>query len=98
MRDLNGFSDPLELPNIPEGPGVAVIQDERGQVLQVVMSNNIRRRIGELFDSQGTMCPYGPRIYDAQQRQQRIYVRWKLTQDYREEKRRLIEELISWWA
>lgn len=98
MRDLNGFSDPLELPNIPEGPGVLILEDAQGRVLQVGFSNNIRRRIGELFDSQGTICVHGPKIYDAQQQGQRVYVRWKYTRDYQEEKRRLIEELNPWWA
>jgi excinuclease UvrABC nuclease subunit len=93
-----GFSQPLELPNIPEGPGVGVIEDGQGHVLQVVMSNNIRRRIGELLDSQGTLCVYGPRIHAAQQAGQRIFVRWRLTQDYKEEKRSLVEELDPEWG
>jgi hypothetical protein len=62
------------------------------------MSNNIRRRISELFDSQGTICVHGPKIYKAQQEGQRIFVRWKLTPDYVEEKRQLIEELNPLWA
>jgi hypothetical protein len=98
MSDLTGFSGRLELPNIPEGPGVAVLEDAQGQVLQVVRSNNIRRRIGELLDSQGTICVHGPKVYDAQQQGQRIWVRWKHTQDYLEEKKRLVEKLNPLWA
>ena len=92
------FSAQLELPNIPEGPGVALLEDAQGQVLQVVMSNNIRRRIGELFDSQGTICVHGPKVYDAQQHGQRIWVRWKHIPDYLEGKRRLVEKLHPLWA
>jgi hypothetical protein len=92
------FSDRLELPNIPEGPGVCVLEDVHGQVLKVVMSNNVRRRIGELMDSGGTICVHGPKIYEVQQKGQRIFVRWKHTPDYREEKRSLIEELDPQWG
>ena len=98
MSDPIGFSSRLELPNIPEGPGVLILEDAQERVLQVGFSNNIRRRIGELFDSQGTICVHGPKIYDAQQGGQRVYVRWKHTQDYQEEKRRLVEELNPLWA
>ena len=98
MRDLTDFSDRLELPNIPEGPGVVILEDAQGRVLQVGFSNNIRRRIGELLDSQGTICVHGPKIYDAQQGGQRIFVRWKLTPDYKVEKGRLVEELAPLWA
>ena len=98
MSDLHGFSEQLELPNIPEGPGVLILEDAQSRVLQLVMSNNVRRRVGELFDSQGTICVHGPRTYDAQQEGQRVFVRWKHTEDYRGEKRRLIEELNPLWA
>ncbi len=98
VDELPEFSDRFEMPDIPEGPGVAVLEDAQGQVLQVVRSNNIRRRIGELFDSQGTICVHGPKIYDAQQQGQRIWVRWKHTQDYLEEKKRLVEKLNPLWA
>ena len=98
MSVLTDFSDRLELPNIPEGPGVLILEDAQGRVLQVGFSNNIRRRIGELLDSQGTICVHGPKIYDAQQQGQRIYVRWKHTQDYKEEKRQLAEKLNPVWA
>jgi hypothetical protein len=97
MPELEGFSERLELPNLPEGPGVCIIEDEQGQVLKVAMSNNIRRRIGELLDSQGTICVHGPKIYEAQQSGERIFVRWKLTPDYQAEKRRLVEELKPLW-
>jgi hypothetical protein len=98
VDELPEFSDRLELPNIPEGSGVAILEDAQGQVLQVVMSNNIRRRIGVMFDSQGTICVHGPKIYDAQQQGRRIWVRWKHTQGYLEEKRRLVEKLNPLWA
>ena len=92
------FSPRIELPHIPEGPGVAILENERGEVLQIVMSNNIRRRIGELMDSQGTLCPYGPRVYGEQQDGQQIYVRWKITDDYKSEKKRLLEKLNPSWG
>lgn len=97
MSVLDGFSEPLELPNIPPGPGVCTIEDERGQVLQVAMSANIRRRIGELLDSEGRIAVHGPKIYSAQQQGKQIFVRWKLTPEYRTEKRRLVEELEPAW-
>lgn len=94
---LDGFSEALELPNIPEGPGVCIIEDEQGRVLQVVMSQNIRRRIGELLDSEGKIAVHGPKIYAAQQRAKRIFVRWRLTADYEREKRRLVYGLEPLW-
>jgi excinuclease UvrABC nuclease subunit len=98
VSDLAGFSARLKLPRIPEGSGIILIEDEQGQILQVVMSNNVRRRIGELLDSQGTICVHGPKVYDAQQDGQRIYVRWKLTGEYKDEKVRLVEDLHPLWA
>jgi hypothetical protein len=98
MSIPDGFSDPLELPNIPEGPGVCTIEDANGRVLQVAMSQNIRRRIGELLDSEGNIAVHGPKIYAAQQQGKQIFVRWKLTPDYRREKRRLVEELGPLWG
>ena len=97
MSNLDDFSERLEIPNIPEGSGVCILEDAQGQVLQVVMSNNIRRRIGELLDSQGTICVHGPKIYGAQQEGRRIFVRWKLTPDYKAEKRRRLKELNPLW-
>jgi hypothetical protein len=97
MSILDGFSEPIELPNIPEGPGVCIIEDEQGQAFQVAMGENIRRRIGYLLDSGGTTCVHGPKIYAAQQQGTRIFVRWKLTADYRTEKRRLVEALELAW-
>ena len=47
MSNLTGFSDRLELPDIPEGPGVIVIEDAQGRVLQVGFSNNCQRGWGE---------------------------------------------------
>jgi len=94
---MKGFSERIVLPDIPEGPGVAIIEDEAGNVLQIAASNNIRRRIGEMLDSQGTICVHGPKIYAAQRHGDRIYVRWQLTEDYKEEKRRLIDELTLIW-
>lgn len=94
---MRGFSERIVLPDIPEGPGVSLIEDEAGNVLQIIASNNIRRRIGGLFDNQGTICVHGPKIYAAQRRGERIYVRWKITEDYKEEKKRLMEELTLAW-
>ena len=98
MSNLNGFSERLELPNIPEGPGVCIIEDAQGRVLQVAMSGNIRRRIGQLLDSRGRTCVHGPKIYAAQQEGKRIFVRWRLAPDYKEEKRRLKDEFNPLWA
>jgi hypothetical protein len=98
MSGSTGFSDRLELPNIPEGPGVAILEDAQGQVLQIMRSSNIRRRIGQLLDSPGTTCVHGPKVYSAQQRGERIFVRWKLTPDYKAEKERLMDELAPLWA
>ena len=98
MSSLSGFSESFELPNIPEGPGVCIIEDERGEVLQVARSDNIRRRIGQLLDSEGTTCVHGPKVYKAQQEGRRIIVRWKITPNHKEEKRRLREGLNPLWA
>jgi hypothetical protein len=94
---MKGFSDRLELHTIPEGPGGCLIEDVNGNLLQIAATNNIRRRVGELMDSQGTICVHGPKIYKAQQEGQKIFVRWKLTADYKEEKKRLMEQYqIAW--
>ena len=98
MGEMAGFSDRLELPHVPEGPGGILLEDGSGRVLQVLASNNVRRRIGELMDSKGTICAYGTRVYDAQQGGQRLFVRWKHTSDYKELKRRLVQELRAAWA
>ena len=67
-------------------------------MLKVAMSGSIRRRIGQLLDAKlGGTCVHGPKIYDAQQQGQRIFVRWKLTPDYKAEKRRLTDELGPLW-
>ena len=97
MGILDGFSERFALPDIPEGPGVCIIEDEQGQVLQVAMSVNIRRRIGYLLDNTGVVASPGPRIHDAQLRGERVLVRWKLTAEYQREKRRLMEELEPLW-
>ena len=98
MSSVNGFSERVELPSVPEGSGLCIIEDEQGRVLQVAMSVDIRRRIGQLLESQGRICVHGPKIYAAQQEGKRIFVRWKLTPDYREEKRQLMQDLDPRWA
>jgi len=98
MSILDGFSERFALPDIPEGPGVCIIEDEQGQVLQVAMSVNIRRRIGYLLDNTGVVASPGPRIHAAQLRGKRVFVRWKLTADYRAEKRRLVEQVDPLWG
>lgn len=95
---MKGFSERIVLVNIPEGPGICLIENEAGEVLKIAASNNIRRRIGEMMDSKGTICVHGPKIYAAQQQGQRIYVRWKLTKDYKVEKQELVEELNPKWT
>ena len=98
MSSLNSFSESFELPNIPEGPGVCIIEDAQGQVLQVAASNNVRRRIGQFFDSTGGTCSYGPKVYEAHQEGHRLFLRWKLTPYYKTEKMRLVEELNPLWT
>jgi len=98
MSNLKGFSQRLELPLIPQGPGVCIIEDAQGSPLQVAASKNIRRRIGELLDSEGNICVHGPKIYKAQQGQQQIFVRWKLTPRYQAEKKALVKELNPLWG
>jgi len=98
MSDYEGFSERFELPRIPEGAGVCIIEDERGQVLQVAMSGSIRRRIGQLLDAQSGTCVHGPKVLKAQQAGERIFVRWRLTPDCREEKRQLMKALAPIWA
>ena len=98
MNTLTDFSEPFELPNIPEGPGVCIIEDAQGRPLQVAMSSNIRRRIGNLFDNEGRIAVHGPKIYATQQEGKRIFVRWKLTPNYKAEKRRLMQKLKPLWA
>lgn len=93
MSILEGFSEPFELPNIPDEPGVAIIEDERGQALEVVESIRIRRRLGELLDSKGIVASQGPRIHDAQKEGARTFMRWKLTRNHKAEKKRLVEML-----
>lgn len=66
-------------------------------MLQVAESINIRRRIGEMLDSDGKICVHGPKIYAAQRRGEGIYVRWKLTKDHKAEKKRLLRELRLAW-
>ena len=97
MPNIEGFSRRIVLPDIREGSGVIIIENERGAVLQVAYSNNVRRRIGEMFDSQGTLCAYGSKIYAAMQHGDRIYVSWKFTKDYKAERERLIAELNPLW-
>ena len=94
---IKGFSDRLMLPEIPPGPGVCLIEDETGNVLQIAASNNIRRRIGEMLDNEGTICVHGPEIYAVQINGGQVYVRWKLPEDYKEEKHRLMESLSIQW-
>jgi hypothetical protein len=98
MYDLTNYSEPIEIPTIPEGPGIALITNSRGEVLQITASKNIRRRIGELLDSEGHIAVHGPKIYEAQRRGERIFIRWKLTPDYRNEKKKLMKELNPLWA
>jgi len=98
MNNLNDFSKRLELPNIPEGPGVCIIEDAQGQVLQVAASNNVRRRIGQFLDSTGETCSYGPKVYQAHQEGHPLFIRWKLTPYYKNERMRLIEELNPLWT
>lgn len=87
MSDLDRFSEPIELPGIPEGPGIALIINQQEEVLQITSSKNIRRRIGELMDSEGQIAVHGPKIYEAQQNGERILIRWKHTPDYKTEKK-----------
>ncbi len=95
---MERFSDRILLPEIPEGPGLCLIENESGKVLQVAFANNIRRRIGQLLDSQGSTCVHGPKIYAAQEQGEQVYVRWKHTSDYKNEKKKLMEELAPLWA
>ena len=98
MSILDGFSEPVELPNIPDQPGVAIVQDRRGQVLQVIESTKIRRRIGELLNTR-QLAPnvHGAKVYGAQQKGTAILVRWKVTPDHKAEKKRLVQELDPLW-
>ncbi len=98
MSNLKGFSQRLELSHIPEGPGVCIIEDAQGRPLQVTASENIRRRIGALLDSDGVTCSHGPKIYEAQQARQQIFVRWKLTPRYQAEKKALVKVLNPLWG
>jgi len=77
---------------------VIVLEDNLGRVLQVLGSNDVRRRIGELMDAQGKVDAYGPRIYEAQEKGQRVFVRWQHTSNYKEQARRLVEQLRAAWA
>ena len=95
---LSEFSKIFELPNIPEGPGLALILNSQFEVLQITASKNIRRRIGELLDSEGQIAVHGPKIYEAQLSGEQIFIRWKLTPDYKEEKKLLMDELGPLWA
>lgn len=94
---MEGFSERIVLPNIPEGPGLCLIEDEAGNILQIAESINIRRLTGELMDSEGKICVHGPKIYAAQQHGERIYFRWKLTPFFKQEKKQLIELLQPRW-
>jgi hypothetical protein len=98
VNDLKNFSEPIEIPAIPEGPGIALITNSLGEVLQIAAAQNIRRRIGQLLDSEGLTAVHGPKIYEAQGLGERIFIRWKLTPDYRNEKKKLMEELNPLWA
>ncbi|MFC2053159.1 hypothetical protein ACFLV7_02510 [Chloroflexota bacterium] len=98
MYELESFSDPIKLPSIPESPGVALIINDRDEVLQITASKNIRRRIGELLDSGGQIAVHGPKIYEAQQLGETVLIRWKLTPDYRTEKKKLMAKLAPLWA
>jgi hypothetical protein len=44
-----------------------------------------------LFDDTGGLAVHGPRTYGAQQAGKRVYLRWKLTPDYQQEKERLLQ-------
>lgn len=46
MVKLSESSKMVELPYIPEGPGIALILNSQCEVLQITASKNIRRRIG----------------------------------------------------
>ena len=98
MFRISEFSERIKIPNIPEGPGIALIMNSRGDVLQITASKNIRRRIGSLLDSEGHIAVHGPKIYEAQQNGEQIFVRWKLIPDYKREKKRLMDKLGPLWA
>jgi hypothetical protein len=98
MSIYEGFSERCEVPIIPEGGGICIIEDREGRVLQVTMSGSIRRRIGQLLDAQSGTCVHGPKVLKAQQAGERIFVRWKLTPDYQEEKKQLMKALTPIWA
>jgi hypothetical protein len=98
MDGVVGFSQRVELPNIPEGPGVGIIEDEKGQVLQVFFSSNIRQRIGSMLDSEGITNVHGPKIYAMMKSGKRVFFRWKLTNNYESEKNILIRRLNPVWA
>lgn len=97
MRTFEGFSGPIELTQVPEWPGVCIIHDEDGNVLQIAESQNIRRRIGSLLDSDGATCVHGPKIYEFQQSGRSVFVQWKLTPKYRAEKQALVRSLKPVW-
>ena len=40
---------------------------------------------------------HGPKVYAAQQQGAYVFVRWKLTADYKREKRRLVGDLDPLW-
>ena len=98
MNTQSQFSEPIEIPNIPGAPGLAIIFNEKGEVLQITAGKNIRRRIGQLLDNGGVTAVHGPKIYNAQLEGERIFVRWKLTPNFRDEKRNLMDELGPLWA
>lgn len=57
---MEGFSKRIVLSEIPEDPGVCIIEDEAGNVLQIAAAINIRRFIAELLDSDDKICLLGP--------------------------------------
>jgi hypothetical protein len=98
MTTLEGFSEPLEIPDIPDEGGVAIIEDERGRILQVIESTSIRRRIGELLNTrERAPSVHGARVYEAQKQGTRIFVRWKLTPNHKMVKKLLVQELNPLW-
>ena len=97
MSGLGGFSNRLRLLYIPEGPGVVIVEDSRGEVLLVLASDNVRRRIGALLDSEGTVDPHGPRIHKLHHSGREVYARWKRTPEPEEEQKRLVERFTPAW-
>lgn len=98
MSILDGFSEPIELPSIPDKAGVVILQDQQWKVLEVVESTSIRRRVGELLDSSGGLASKGPKVHEAHRTGIRILIRWKLPPDHKAEKKRFVKQLDELWG